>query len=83
MKITKLIKIYSFLVSLLFSHSIVRALTYPPQWITSHYIRASSADIITTRTGNSSTPTAIIPFSSAFTQIPNIGYGAISYMGKI
>ncbi len=57
--------------------------TYRPEWITSHYVQAGSANVITTLTGNSSTPTATIPFpGTAFSGLPKLGYGCTAYMGK-
>lgn len=53
---------------------------YAPVWVTSPYIKSQCYNVIAVVTGNSSTPTATIPFpGSAFTQIPNIGYGAFIY----
>lgn len=56
---------------------------YAPVWVTSPYIKSDSANVIGNKTGNSSTPSATIPFpGAAFTLIPNIGYGAFNYEGK-
>ncbi len=56
---------------------------YTPTWITSNYIKSDCADVISNKTGNASQPSATIPFpGSAFTQVPNIGYGAFNYHGN-
>lgn len=64
--------------------SIIEAVNkYTPTWITSNYIKSDCADVISNKTGNASQPSATIPFpGSAFTQVPNIGYGAFNYQGN-
>lgn len=57
--------------------------TTTPVWVTSPYIKAGSNNVIATLTGNTSTPTATIPYPGLpFTMVPNIGYGSTSYIGK-
>jgi len=58
-----------------------------PTWITSSYIQAGSKKIINgdttgTTTGNSSTPTGTLTFTTSFSQIPNLGYGISGYQGN-
>lgn len=54
-----------------------------PVWLTSPYIKTGKKHVITSLTGNSSLPTATIPFpGSAFLSVPNIGYGTSSYSGN-
>jgi hypothetical protein len=58
--------------------------TYQPVWVTSPYVKSASADVIAFKTGNLTTPNATIPFpGSAFSLVPNLGYGAINYQGII
>lgn len=52
-----------------------------PVWLTSPYVQADTKSIITTKTGNSSTPTATLTFPNAFSNLPNIGYGIDGYEG--
>jgi hypothetical protein len=59
----------------------VNSITVAPTWVTSSFVKAASYTIITTRTGTGSTPTATMPFSSAFPSPPNLGYGIIDYEG--
>ena len=60
---------------------------YPPLWVTSNFIKSDSQRVINGKpigrtTGNTSTPTATMPFSSpAFTIVPHICYGISSYEG--
>ena len=54
----------------------------PPTWLTSSYVQADTNTIITTLTGSNSTPTATLNFVTAFSSLPNIGYGIIGYVGK-
>jgi len=58
-----------------------QSITVAPTWITSTFVQAASHRIINTRTGNSSTPTATMPFSASFPSAPNLGYGVIDYEG--
>ena len=68
------------LLSTLLAHVCQAVNMYPPTWVTSRYIKSACYDVIAVLTGNSSTPTATIPFpGTAFTAIPNIGYGAFMY----
>ena len=39
-------------------------------------------DVLGTSTGNSSTPTATMPFVTSFSGIPNLGYGFTNYQGN-
>lgn len=57
-----------------------------PTWVTSSYLQANSKKVINgdatgTTTGNSSTPTATVPFTAAFPSVPNLGYGISNYQG--
>lgn len=54
----------------------------PPTWVTSSYVQADTNNIITSITGNTATPTATLNFATAFSSLPNIGYGMIGYVGK-
>lgn len=73
-----------FLLSLSLLKIAAAIITLPPTWITSPYLKAGSYDVIKTLTGNSSTPTATMPFSApAFTTIPNLGYGCTAYQGTL
>jgi hypothetical protein len=65
----------------------VISVSVAPVWITSSYVQAASrrvinGDICSCTTGNSSTPTATMTFTTAFTIIPNLGYGISNYQGK-
>ena len=60
--------------------------TVPPTWITSSYVQADSARVINgdacnCTTGNNATPTGTLNFPTAFTAIPNLGYGISNYQG--
>lgn len=77
---------YVFLCALLFrlSTSIIQV---APTWITSNYLQADSkkvinGDVTGTTVGNASTPTATIPFTTAFGAVPNLGYGISNYQGN-
>lgn len=61
--------------------TLTRSVGVPPTWLTSSYIQSNSKSIITTLTGNSMTPTATLTFATAFSSIPNIGYGIAGYEG--
>ena len=79
MKLMNLILVYSII--------FVRSITVVPTWVTSPYVQANSqrvidGDICNCKTGNSSTPTATMTFVTAFTLIPNLGYGISNYQGK-
>ena len=52
-----------------------------PTWLTSPYFRAGNQAVITTLTGNSSTPTFPFIFSSPLTGIPSLAYGIKNYRG--
>ncbi len=70
------------IMNMLFIRITLHIIQVPPIWVTSPYLKAGSNNIITVRTGSSTTPTATIPFTGvAFTNIPNIGYGASTYNG--
>lgn len=52
------------------------AFTVAPTWITSPFVKADWKKIISTKTGNTSTPTGKLTFSApAFATVPNLGYG--------
>lgn len=70
---------YSFLIVLAACLPLGECLYIPPVWLTSSYLQADSCKIISTRTGNDSTPTATLLFRTSFSQTPNIGYGISSY----
>jgi hypothetical protein len=55
----------------------------PPTWITSNYILAASNKVINSQTNNSKTPvpSATMPLTTAFTAVPNLGYGLSGYQG--
>ena len=58
-----------------------------PTWVTSSYVQANSqkvinGDLCNCTTGNTQTPTATMTFVTAFTLIPNLGYGISNYQGK-
>lgn len=58
-----------------------------PTWITSSYVQAASKKVIdgvacSCKTGNTSTPTATLTFVTAFSAVPNLGYGITNYQGK-
>lgn len=38
-------------------------------------------DLCLCKTGNTSTPTTNMPFTTAFLSIPNLGYGISNYQG--
>lgn len=57
-----------------------------PTWITSSYVQAASQRILNgdacgCKTGNASTPTATMTFASAFSAVPNLGFGITNYQG--
>lgn len=59
-----------------------------PTWITSSYVQASAkriidGDVTGVKTGNTATPTATVPFITAFAAVPNLGYGISNYQGSI
>lgn len=61
--------------------------TFVPTWVTSPYVQADSkklidGDVTGNTVGNNTTPTASIPFTTAFTAVPNLGYGISNYQGK-
>jgi hypothetical protein len=65
----------------------IKSVGVPPTWLTSSYVQADSkkvinGDLCRCTTGNTSTPTATMPFTTAFTNIPNLGYGVSNYQGK-
>lgn len=58
-----------------------------PTWITSPYIQAASkkiidGDLCTCKTGNTSTPTATMTFTTAFSAPPNLGFGVTNYQSR-
>lgn len=68
--------------------AIVAAGQFAPTWITSNYIQTGlkkviDGDACNCKTGNSSTPTATLAFTTAFTAVPNLGYGITSYQGNL
>lgn len=65
----------------------VNAVAYSPIWLTNSYVIADSkkvinGDLCSCTTGNSSTPTATMTFTTAFSTAPNLGYGVSSYQGS-
>jgi hypothetical protein len=77
---------YGFLVLILMKFT-VSIIQVAPTWVTSSYLQANSkkvinSDITGTTTGNTQTPTATIPFVTAFTVVPNLGYGISNYQGN-
>ncbi len=78
-----MLKLHHYLLVICFLSWAYCLITTDPVWVTSPYIKAGSSKVISTLTGNSSTPQATIPFpGAAFTSIPNVGYGSQSYIGK-
>ena len=73
--------LFTIIILLVVSLKEIQSLTVAPTWITSSFVQAASYKIISTRTGNSSTPTATMPFSASFPSPPNLGYGVINYEG--
>jgi len=53
-----------------------------PVWLVSPYFRAGNQAVISTLTGNNTTPQYTFTFSSALSGIPNLGYGIKNYRGK-
>ncbi len=65
----------------------VQSVPVVPNWVTSSYVQADSqkiinGDICSCTTDSSLTPTATMNFATAFTLIPNLGYGISNYQGK-
>lgn len=64
------------------------SLQVAPTWLASQYVKADSARIIDGYAaghtiGTGTAPTATMPFpGTAFTQIPNLGYGITQYVGS-
>lgn len=59
---------------------------FAPNWVTSNFIQTGFKKVIdgdscSCKTGNSSTPTATLTFTTPFTVLPNLGYGITSYQG--
>lgn len=70
------------IINILFLRLTLEIIQVAPIWVTSPYLKAGFNNIIAVQTGNTSTPTATIPFTGvAFTNIPNLGYGASTYRG--
>ena len=62
----------------------VTAATVAPTWVTSSFVKAGQGNLINyVLTGKSASPTATMTFSSAFSAVPNLGYGIINSEGKI
>ncbi len=73
--------LFTAIILLIVSLKEIQSLTVAPTWITSSFVQVASYKIINTRTGNSTTPTATMPFSASFPSPPNLGYGVIDYEG--
>jgi hypothetical protein len=75
-----------FLITLLLP--LYNSLQISPTWVSSSFVKADSAKIIDGYAvghtiGTGSTPTATMPFpGTAFTLIPNLGYGITQYVGS-
>ena len=60
----------------------------PPTWLSSEFVKVDSAKVIDGYSagqtiGAGRNPTATMAFyGTAFTQIPNLGYGVSQYVGK-
>ncbi len=52
-----------------------------PTWVTSNLVKAAQFNVIRKLTDYTTTPSATMPFSSAFTAIPNLCYGIVNYEG--
>ena len=54
----------------------------PPTWVANPYAQAGTRRVINNvRTGNAVTPTATIPFATAYTTAPHLAYGVADYEG--
>lgn len=67
---------YIFLLFETYSYSVAA-----PVWITSPYFRAGNQKLISSRTGNNTTPTFTFTFSSSLSGVPNLAYGIKNYRG--
>lgn len=56
-------------------------LTYPPIWMTSPYVQASSKTVFSSYTTSGTIYTTTFTFGSAFSGLPKIGYGFKAYKG--
>jgi hypothetical protein len=65
-----------------FASQICCLYTVEPTWITSPLVRAGNRNIISTLTGNASTPTFTFTFSSPLPGVPYLGYGIKAYEGS-
>jgi hypothetical protein len=68
--------------------SVAYSITVAPTWVTSQYVQADSykiidGDLCSCTTGNSSTPTATMIFTNAFSSLPHLAYGISRYEGKM
>ena len=58
------------------------AVSVAPTWVTSSLVKAGQFNVINNvLSGRSATPAATMTFSSAFSALPNLGYGIINYEG--
>lgn len=63
------------------------SISVPPTWLTSPFVQADTRYVIDstltgTPVGSSSTPTSTMPFVTAFSSIPSLGYGICNYEGN-
>ena len=61
---------------------------FAPNWLTSNYLQTGfkkviDGDLCGCKTGSTSTPTSTLTFTTAFTVLPNLGYGMTSYQGNL
>lgn len=55
-----------------------------PTWVTNSYIQAASKAVINNvLTSNATTPMATFLFATAFSAVPNFGYGIYGYEGML
>lgn len=73
---TQLYSVCIFFLSLLYE---IQAIQYAPTWISSSYIDSGQYAIISVLTGSASTPNYEMIYTSAFSTIPNAGYGISQY----
>lgn len=78
------LKSYHTILSLQFISVLCFSISVPPVYLTSGYIQAASnkvinGDLCGCTKGSADRPIANIPFSSAFTTSPHLGYGISGY----
>ena len=74
-----LISVYFILQALINSATSVAV---PPSWVSNPYAQAGTRRVINNvRTGSTMTPTATIPFVTAYTTAPHLAYGVADYEG--